>query len=296
MAPWNDESRLPRNPRSARCLGSWRIRSRAVDERWSVVLRGEEQSLRELEMHFNGPELRVARDGDTVYLTSTDFDAIGDGDTGAIRRRATELLAVASGSLTLEFGSFAPPYIEGVFHTDKHGTKHHYASLSAKFRLNADVNARVERVREDGRIEVVELVAPPPQTSAWAHGARSDENVEDVLAILGRGEVRWHDLYHVFEVVQTDVGSAMFDRGWATQAEADRFTQTANSKLAVGREARHGHKKVPVPSRGAMAFSDGQRLVLRLVGAWLDWKIPPPPAREVVLEVRDAPDAPATSA
>jgi hypothetical protein len=267
-----------------------------MKKRWSVALRGEEQSLRELEMHFAQPDLHVAREDDgAVFLTSTEFDSIADGDTDAIRRRAGELLAVACGSLALEFGSFTPPYIEGVFHTDESGTKHHYARVSAKFRLHADVNARVERVRDDGRIEVVELVAPPPQTSAWARGARSDEDVEDVLAILGRGEVRWHDLYHVFEVVQAETGSAMFDRGWTTRAEADRFTQTANSRLALGREARHGHKKVPVPKHGAMKFSDANKFVLRLVRAWLDWKIPPPPAREAVVEVRDAPDAPVPS-
>jgi hypothetical protein len=264
-----------------------------VKQRWSVVLRGQEQSLRELEMHFVEPELRIARDDETVYLTSTDFDAIADHNTDAIRHRAAELLAVASGSLALEFGTFEPPTIEGVFHSDESGGKHHYVTVSTKFRLHTEANAMVERTRKDGRIEVVEVVAPPPRTSAWALEARSDEDVEDVLAILGRGDVRWHDLYHVFEVIQADLGGAIFDRGWTTRAEADNFTQTANSRIALGRDARHGHKKVPVPKRGAMAFSDARKFVLRLVRTWRDWKMPPPPGREVVVEVRDAPDTPA---
>jgi hypothetical protein len=44
-----------------------------------------------------------------------------------------------------------------------------------------------------------------------------------------------------------------------------------------------------------MTFPDAHEFVLRLVRAWLDWKIPPPPAREVIVEVRDAHDAPVTS-
>jgi hypothetical protein len=36
--------------------------------------------------------------------------------------------------------------------------------------------------------------------------ARQDLDVADALAILGREDVRWHDLYHVFELIEGDVG------------------------------------------------------------------------------------------
>lgn len=103
---------------------------------------------------------------------------------------------------------------------------------------------------------VVELVAPPPQTSEWVDLAR-DDDVEDVLAIVGREDVRWHDLYHLLEIVHADVKGRMFSERRVTNAAVKRFTQTANSRRAIGGEAasrrrrRLGRKAACRPARAA---------------------------------------------
>jgi hypothetical protein len=89
----------------------------------------------------------------------------------------------------------------------------------------------------------------------------------------------------VFEVVETDVGSKMFADGWATKKEVKRFTRTANSRHAIGGEARHGHNRFQPPKR-PMSHSEAHDLVLGLVRRWLAHKAPPQPAREVVIEVK----------
>jgi hypothetical protein len=177
---------------------------------------------------------------------------------------------------------------------DKSGARKQFVHVSSSIRMHGEVNARVERSRPDGSVEIVEFVAPPVQTSEWVELARRDADVEDILAILGREDVRWHDLYHVFEIVEADVGTRIVSDRWVTKAAVRRFTQTANSRRAIGAEARHGHDrfdppKKPLPRKGAHAF------VLGLVRRWLAEKAPPEPAREVVIGVRPAPGRAAAS-
>jgi hypothetical protein len=95
-----------------------------------------------------------------------------------------------------------------------------------------------------------------------------DDDVKDVLAIFGRDDVRWHDLYHVFEIVEADVGGRMHEEGWTTRAAAGRFTQTANSRGALGREARHGRDAVPPPAN-PLTLVAARTLVRGIVRRWL---------------------------
>jgi hypothetical protein len=98
--------------------------------------------------------------------------------------------------------------------------------------------------------------------------------------------VRWHDLYYLFELVEGDVGPRMVAAGWTTRAAIDRFTQTANSRRAIGREARHAKDKY-VPPKRAMELAEARKLIRTLVQRWLETKLPPPPPRAVrVVEVR----------
>jgi hypothetical protein len=106
---------------------------------------------------------------------------------------------------------------------------------------------------------------------AWVRLASEDPDVEDVLLVLGRAEIRWTDLYHALEVVFHDVGRRVHDDGWATRAEVIRFKQTANSRAALGPDARHGHRRHEAPAN-PMDESDARELVFRVVRSWLNDK------------------------
>jgi hypothetical protein len=254
---------------------------------WWVRLEGEGHDLRDLAAHFNEPDLEVIQDDEnTFWLGSTEFvDLVGAPD--AVRARGRELLAVAGGALHVEFGRFDPPAVTDVVLADETGAKHHYVRVSGSIRIPIEANARVERSRPDGGTEVVEFVAPPAQTREWVSLARQDADIEEALAILGRADVRWHDLYHVFEIVEAAVGSRMVRDGWATRRDLERFTRTANSRVAIGAEARHGHSRI-TPPRIPLSHREAHDLVLGLVRSWLAERAPPGPAREVVIEVRPA--------
>jgi hypothetical protein len=154
---------------------------------WWAKLEGDERDLRELAAHFSTPSLKVIEEEGSFS------------DPETVKQRGRALLALASGALHLEFGRFAPPRVSAAVLVDDTGGKQHCVRVSSSVRMHAEINARVERARPDGTVGVVELVAPPVETTEWADIARRDPDVEDILAILGREDVRWHDLYHVYE-------------------------------------------------------------------------------------------------
>src|SRR3954453_23618379 len=98
----------------------------------------------------------------------------------------------------------------------------------------------------------------------WIRLAQSNESVSRALRVFAQGGVRWSDLYHAFEIVQSSVGAAMFDEGWITREQANLFSWTANSPDAVGEQARHGHQRTQPPPN-PMSEQDAGSLIRSLV-------------------------------
>lgn len=65
------------------------------------------------------------------------------------------------------------------------------------------------------------------------------------------------------------------------------FTRTANSRRAIGGEARHGHNRFN-PPKNPIPHKEAHDLVLSLVRRWLAEQAPPKPPHEVVVGVRPA--------
>jgi hypothetical protein len=113
----------------------------------------------------------------------------------------------------------------------------------------------------------------PPQD--WLRIAQSDERVARALKVFAQGSVRWSDLYHAFEIVQTAVGRLMYDERWISREDANLFSWTANSPGAIGEQARHGHERNDPPAN-PMSEEFAGRMVRDLVRHWLEWMVPQP--------------------
>ena len=91
----------------------------------------------------------------------------------------------------------------------------------------------------------------------------------DALVISGRPTLTWSELYLLFELVESDVGSKMLDFGWIKNSEKKLFEHTVNSYSALRSEGRHGKDKGSAPSK-PMLLNDATSLIKRLVLAWLN--------------------------
>ena len=183
--------------------------------------------LSELAANFHDARLAIRQESDgKFYLTSVALDRLEE--AREVPEMARELLAIACGSARVELGAYPRPSV-GVVRNTPPGTP---GAMS----------------REIGTVVVPRRLEPTEETRRWASLAIDDRDIADVLAIFSRDEVRWHDLYHVLELVRSDVGDVMFEAGWASKTEVELFTHTANSRPSIGREARHGHSRFAPPA------------------------------------------------
>jgi hypothetical protein len=98
-----------------------------------------------------------------------------------------------------------------------------------------------------------------------------DQNVEYVIRHHG-SPTSWHNLINIFEAIESDVGGLIITLGWATKSELDTFTRTANSRQAIGDEARHGHNKFDPPKK-PMTLQQACELIARITCKWIDYKL-----------------------
>lgn len=109
----------------------------------------------------------------------------------------------------------------------------------------------------------------------WLRAAVMNSDVAEALRIVGKDETTWSDLYHLLELLEQINGQPVNEAGWISGSERTRFTQTANSRGAVGEQARHG--KSFDPPRRPMSLKEARDMMRVLTERVLD-SLPEPQA------------------
>jgi hypothetical protein len=222
---------------------------------WFVRLKGHA-----FDLEFLGTQLRSAaysvrkEQGDEYYLKSSHFDLLPD--PRAVREYGEELIQRLNGIVKLESPSARPVSFGGdVMRVDDDGTR----TISVFPPPISIRQAAVISVADDSSVR------QPTTAEIWMVEAERDRTVARAIRLFGQ-EHTWDSLYKVLDAIKEAVGgeSKLKTRQWVAASELKRFTQTANSVLAVGDVARHGHTKTPSP-RTPMSLSDAIQLIRTLL-------------------------------
>ena len=114
---------------------------------------------------------------------------------------------------------------------------------------------------------------PPPKGPHYVKLAEQDPDAADVLRVLGQpGPLDWYDIYKAWEIVEHAIGGSnqVEARGWATKADINRLTASANHPGISGDEARHARMKGSPSSSRVMTIGEADALVRRLVANWIE--------------------------
>jgi len=233
---------------------------------WVVRLSGDEFELKELCRSTKLPELTIKQEDSTFILESSFFNELQD--AGEIKQKVDDLLLLINGSMRLALGSRTPVEVEAVIHINNNGAK-----VTTCFHEDIMYGSAISShtiTRVNGSIEEFHPADPIP---GWMILANSNEIVQKVLRLFGKGVNNWVSLYRVYEVIKHDMGgdANIVGKEWTTQRQIDRFRRTANSVVAAGDDSRHG-VETNDPPQNPMSLPEAISFIEYLVHNWIRWK------------------------
>ena len=98
-----------------------------------------------------------------------------------------------------------------------------------------------------------------------------DKNIRDVAYFFK--EINWWNLYKIFEIIRHDVGGEKNFRNLKL-IEKDKyklFTETANSRSAIGDKARHATPNNKKPKTD-LTLKEAYKIILQLFWNWIHYK------------------------
>jgi len=229
---------------------------------WLVRLKGHQFDLEYLSTAFDSPKWRVTEKEGCHYLQSSDFDVLTD--AGEVRLHAQNLLQFMNGAAKIQHGRYQPVEVDAVSQVNEDGTRHIF--IAAVGTIVA--RSRASAISTTGGSQ--DSPKRPTCTESLLAIADQDAKVKEALRMFGSLEPTWANLHKVFEFIQLDIGGTMFEAGWTTKGEVNRFTQTANSALAIGDDARHPiNEKKFQPPKKPMSLAEAKSLIRTLLPNWI---------------------------
>lgn len=230
---------------------------------WKAELKGDKFDLEDLPSQFSSPDVTVCEEEGKYYLKSEEFNSLEDAT--AVRAVATELGDLINGTMMVHNSKFRPIELEDRFiQVDEDGKQ-----LSSIVFAAASVGIRTKASAVALRTgEAEEPPKGPSEAERHLSVARKNTTVADALRFYRKQD--WYSLYKAYEIIQEDVGGKHFivQNGWATKGRVDCFTQTAQSRDALGDDARHAGSKYPPPKK-PMLLSEARALLRSMLQSWI---------------------------
>lgn len=229
---------------------------------WLVRLKGEEFDLEILPPLFHSTQLSIIKENGSYYLKSSDFDSLKLAD--GVRESAIAIIEILNGAMVLSNHNFHDISEEGVLLVEKNGKRCFNLYLEESIEIRSRVSTKPKATTPDG----IQQIAPQHSNiESWINLAKNDKTVADALHFLKKGT--WISLYKVYEIIKDDIGSdVIINSGFAKKTKLRRFTQTAQSRLALGDEARHASKKCKPPAK-PMTFNEAKSFIGGILINWL---------------------------
>lgn len=233
---------------------------------WEAQITGDASDLRMLADSLETGNVQLSKSEHGYVLRALEFEPLDS--AGAVRDRAIEIVKVLSGSARLALGIHRSLNLGAVYRVRPDGTRD--TTLFAE-PIVADLRlmpVTLMVTRADGTTEAHK---PADPVSRWLPLAMRNPTVARALRLRNADDLGWTDLYRLYEVIEGDVGSRMYEFGWVTPNECKSLQRTSQSVTAAGDQARHGKEWTTPPSK-PMPLNRARNLIDGLLRSWLAWK------------------------
>jgi hypothetical protein len=234
------------------------------EHRWLIALEGRNVDLLHLAEMFPAGSAVVLREDGSYYLAADDIDALNT--ISDVLDQADKWLTMLNGIARWRSSRIQPICLGDPTEIKKDGSRERTRTLAA--RIVVAIDGRATLTVGLGAGGPAEPVVPITERAKIL--AAGDPVVARVLRLYSRPDLDWVNLYRIYDAVEEEVGNEHMVRqnGWASGNRIERFTRTANSREAVGDEARHG-RSVGDPPPNPMTLLEGIDFVKHIVECWI---------------------------
>lgn len=221
---------------------------------WVVQIIGNKFVLGELSKSLKSSELCVFQKGQAFFLKCSNFNRAIDAKD--VFEQAKRILPILSGATRLELGQ--PLELGKVFRVNDDGTLQEFGFCWGEFTLpklfmrGSGTGAQVSNIADN--------------VNVWLKTAQKDAKATEALSLFGSIELNWVILYKTFEIIEVDIQTKVYKKGWANKTAEERFTRTAQPH----RHAKHS-KKIQEwrPHDNPMRFEEAVAFIRTILDAWL---------------------------
>lgn len=228
--------------------------------KWLVEIVGDEFDLKSLPSNFIFPDLNIMEDSGLYYLSSTEFEDIDDPEI--IHEISSQYITVLNGINILHNQTCDPVSVNSVIKLEDDGRKSVYIKPDI-IKVRAKIRG-VDVLRSSNGT----VINSTPITSQWATVALKNEDIRRALSLFIMINLTWDILYKIFEIVKSGVGQRIYTFEGISRQEINRFTQTANSRQAIGDKSRHPGRNYQSPNN-PMTFKEARVLIRTILSQWI---------------------------
>jgi hypothetical protein len=225
---------------------------------WRVTLHGDSWTLDTVV----GMDFRVDEEASAFVFRSSGVNGLSS--AGAARRRAFELTEVLNGLARIAAREFEAVAVSDVILYDGGEMRPISIFVGDNVPVGDEVGVRI--------VDSVTGLPAPSASTVFGKGtavAQRDPNVWRALRLFGLS-TEPVNLFRVYEVIREDLGgqAEIVQRGWATNKQISRFTNSLDNRAAMGDKARHAVSKTQPPKK-PMSLPEAQAFVTGLLEKWL---------------------------
>jgi len=221
---------------------------------WRVELIGEEIDLKVFYHAFKLGDPTIIVEQDQYFLKTEVFDNLGDGER--IRNGAIELVARMNDSMFLFDSSLKSLSVGRIVKINDDGSRKHFVFTEGNVELRGDLSVTPHSVGSSpGNLEHL--------GNTIFQIAKNNQGVLDAIHFFKQNT--WVSLYKAYEVVKDNPGGKEILLNYTP--ELKRFTQTAQSRQALGDDARHASNKFK-PHNNPMSFDEAKSFIQAILINW----------------------------
>jgi hypothetical protein len=236
-----------------------------AQQRWWIQVRfNSDVDLMILEKAIAGSEIRLVEFDNGFYLEDPRIPDTAE--MGEAFRLAESLLAQVNGAVQTSCRHFQSAKFESMIELFENGTGR--GIVAADFVMHGSGNFPDIESFLTSELTPIKSMLP-----VWTENT----DVQEALLYLGAEGNVWANLYKACEVVEDHVGGRakdIFQNGWCSRSEWERFHRTANHQEATGRFSRHARSAVEPPPDPMTAY-EVRSFLAGVINQWIQSLVGP---------------------